>query len=98
MAATHSLDHPTYVENCWLCKMRSVSVAPAAMPTRQDVRYSSTDQLERNWKKDIPAYKELVKQGIQPEQVDGCHDLALTATKAEDIGAEFTPPIVDDVA
>ena len=76
----------------------SVQLAPAAMPTRQDVRYSSTDQLEKNWQRDIPAYKELVKQGIQPEQVDGCADLAARATTAQEIGAEITPPIVETSA
>lgn len=77
---------------------RSVQLSPALMPTRQDNRYVSTDQLEKNWQKDIPAYKELVKQGIQPEQVDGCADLAARATTAEEIGTEILPPIVEESA
>ena len=95
MPATHSQDHRTYVEGCWLCKMRSVSVAPAALPTRQDVRYSSTDQLEKNWQKDIPAYKRLVADGLQPEQVDGCADLEAKATTKEEIEPLTYDPIVE---
>lgn len=76
MAATHSIDHPAFQEGCYLCKLRSVSIAPAAMPTRRDVRYTPTTELENGWKKDIPAYKELVKEGYQPNTVDGAAKLA----------------------
>lgn len=78
MSATHSLDHPGFVEGCWLCRMRSISIAPAALPTRRDVRYTSTDNLEKAWKKDIPAYKALVKEGYQPDTVDGASKIAET--------------------
>lgn len=92
MAATHSVDHPYPVEGCWLCKMRSVSVSPAAMPTRRDIRYSSTVQTEKNWNKDIPAYRRLVKEGIQPEGVDGCAELEATANTKEEVqGVSFDP-------
>lgn len=67
---------------------RSVSISPAATPTRSGVRYAQTTQLEKNWNKDIPAYKRLVKGGVQPDTVDGASKLE----QAVDAGAQ----IVDD--
>ena len=84
MTATHSYDHRQPVEGCYLCKLRSVSISPAAMPTRQDVRYSATDELEKGWQKDIPAFKRLEKDGLNPGRVDGAAELeALAQTKTE---------------
>ena len=93
MTATHSQDHRQPVEGCYLCKLRSVSISPAAMPTRQDVRYSATDNLEKGWQKDIPAYKRLVADGLQPARVDGCAEIeaqAKTKTEVEE-GTIYTP-------
>jgi hypothetical protein len=37
-------------------------------------------QREKRWNRDMPAYRELRKQGIQPERIDGCADLASRAS------------------
>lgn len=87
MAADHYIRHPDPVEGCWLCKMRSVSISPHAMPTRRDVKFSPTDQLEKNWHKDIPAYKRLVKDGLQPNSVDGAAELEKRADVKEQVNA-----------
>jgi hypothetical protein len=34
---------------------------------------------EAQWNRDMPAYKRLVKQGYQPQRIDGCGDLEQTA-------------------
>lgn len=94
MPATHSQDHRTHVPGCYLCKLRSVSISPAAMPTRQDVRFQATDDLEKGWQKDIPAYKRLVKDGLQPQQVDGCAEAEMRADYKEQIETETYDPIV----
>lgn len=38
------------------------------------------DTIERGWSKDMPAYKSLRRQGIQPRGIDGCDRLSATAT------------------
>lgn len=76
MAATHSFDHPTYVEGCYLCRLRSVAVSPSCTPSRSGAsRYQQTVKLEKSWSEDIPAYKRLVKGGVQPDTVDGAAQL-----------------------
>ena len=94
MPADHQYRHRAFHEGCYLCKLRSVSIAPAALPTRQDVRYTSTDQLEKGWQRDIPAYRRLVADGIQPPQVDGCADAEARAETKEQIETETYAPIV----
>lgn len=53
----------------------SISIAPAAMPTRSGPRYSDTTNLEKRWEADLPAYQRLVKGGVQPDSVDGAAEL-----------------------
>ena len=38
-----------------------------------------TDALERQWGKDMPAYKRLCEEGMQPKRIDGCDRLESTA-------------------
>lgn len=90
----HAQTHPYEVEGCYNCRLLSVSIAPAAMPTRRDVRYSQTTELEKNWNNDIPAYRRLVKDGIQPAHVDGAADMEAKATSREQIETETYEPIV----
>lgn len=75
MRGIHANTHPAFVPGCLLCKLLTVSVAPAATPTRNDARYAQTVELENQWNKDIPAYKRLVDNGLQPDTVDGAHEL-----------------------
>lgn len=37
--------------------------------------------IEQRWEKDLPAYRRLRKQGLQPKGIDGC---AVAETKAKD--------------
>ncbi len=67
------LDHP----DCFGCRIASVRVSAAAMPTRHE----ATNNLTAAWDKQIrddEAYKTLRKQGYQPERTNGCHELAQT--------------------
>ena len=93
----HAKRHPYFVDGCINCKLLSVSISPHALPTRRDVRFTATDQLEKGWQKDIPAYKRLVKDGIQPQQVDGCAALeAMDAPREVIEGDVDTTPIVSE--
>lgn len=49
---------------------RSITVAASATPTRK-VEVSRIDAKERQWERDMPAYKRLRKEGLQPKSIDG---------------------------
>lgn len=73
---------------------KSLQISPSVYPTRQDARYKPTDDLEKGWAKDIPSYKRLVKDGLQPQQVDGCAEAEAKADYREQIETETYDPIV----
>jgi len=50
---------------------RSIAVQPTTHPV---------EVTERQWHKDMAAYKELRRQGFQPKGIDGCAELASRAT------------------
>lgn len=60
-------------------KLRSISFAPSAMPSRAPGAVLDGGR-ESRWEKDIPAYRRLRKDGLQPKKVDGC---AAVEQKAE---------------
>lgn len=61
----------------------SVSVAPSAMPSRSP-EVAATKARDGRWQKDMPAYKRLRKDGVQPKSIDGAADIEKRATvKAE---------------
>jgi hypothetical protein len=48
----------------------SISVSSAAMPTRRP-EANATNAKEARWHQDMPAYKRLRKNGVQPKSIDG---------------------------
>jgi hypothetical protein len=44
-----------------------------------------TEQRERRWAKDLPAYARLVKDGLEPASIDGAARLEQTATTRQEI-------------
>lgn len=87
----------TYVEH-----LRGFQLGVNAIPTRavhrsrrSDTGYKPPDEpavrteaRERRWSKDLPAFKELVRQGYNPPRIDGAHKRAVTARSAADIERE----------
>lgn len=72
----------------------SVGIAPTATPTRSGgTRAQEIIDTEKRWDRDHAAYKTLVKQGIQPETLDGTADLAAKATSKREIemGRTWSP-------
>lgn len=60
-------------DNCFGCKIQSISIAASAMPTR-----SMAASIEKNTEvmhKDAAAYKRLRKDGVQPKSVKGAAEL-----------------------
>lgn len=82
----HRETHPDLnVEGCFGCKISAVRMGPNSTTTRGS-RVAQSIATEKNWSKDMPAYKRLRDQGYQPKQIDGCARLeqsALTVAEVE---------------
>ena len=48
---------------------------------------SSTTLTERRWDRDMPAYKRLRENGLQPRCIDGCGDLEAKADTTFEVAA-----------
>lgn len=60
--------------DCFGCKAASVSVSQTAMPTRKADLVART-QTEKTMNKDIPAYRRLRADGLQPKGTRGAAEL-----------------------
>lgn len=61
-------------------------LALAATPSRSKDAHATVAR-EQRWDKDMPAYRDLRRQGTQPPRIDGCAELAAraeTRTEIED--------------
>lgn len=74
----HARTHPVPVDGCYGCKLMQVSIAPSAMPFRHPEAAGSV-AMEGRWDKDMPAYKRLRRDGLQPPHIDGCAELEAKA-------------------
>jgi hypothetical protein len=74
----HREKHPVDVEGCFGCKILGVRMGANSTTTR-GAKVAETNQTARNWDKDMPAYKRLRKEGLQPRSVDGSAHLEATA-------------------
>lgn len=61
-------------------------ISADALPNRKPVS-SWKNHADRQIAKDLVEYKTLRSQGIQPNQVQGCHDVAARARSKEEIEA-----------
>jgi hypothetical protein len=43
--------------------------------TTRGQNVESINRTERNWQKDMPAYKRLRKEGLQPKSIDGAAEV-----------------------
>ena len=65
-------------DDCITCKLLSISFGSGAAPTRH-AGAAAVDAREKRWAKDMPAYKALRAQGLQPPRIDGSAELAARA-------------------
>ena len=64
--------------------IQSPNIAAAALPNKMHgVR--AIDAKEARWQKDMPAYKQLRADGLQPSSIDGADKLAATARDRIDV-------------
>lgn len=75
----HRETHPVPVPGCFGCKVLSVQLNTSAAGATE------VNQRERRWDRDMPAYKRLRKNGLQPKGVDGCAELETRATEKFEI-------------
>ena len=76
----HAEVHPDLnVEGCFGYKVSRVSFGSNSTTTRGG-RVAEINQTERQWDKDMPAYKRLRREGLQPRSVDGAAELERRAT------------------
>lgn len=89
MQRTHFGQHGP---NCFGCKIQSVSFGVAAFPTRKPdaVKHAEwVDQMET----DMPAYKALRADGLQPPAIAGSRDRMMHAETAAEV--EGRPELSD---
>ena len=76
----HAEVHPGLdVEGCFGCKVAGVAFGSNSTTTRGG-RVADINRTERQWNVDMPAYKRLRQDGLQPRSVDGAADLEKRAT------------------
>lgn len=83
----HRDTHPTLdVPGCFGCKVTGVAIAPSATPSRQGgARAAQVNLTEKQWDRDMDAYKRLRKDGLQPVKIDGCSLVESLATDRRQI-------------
>lgn len=62
----------------------SVAFSASATPTRRPEAVR-IDRTEAQWDADMPAYKRLRHDGLQPKAIDGCAELESKGTSREEI-------------
>lgn len=81
----HQEKHPGLdVEGCFGCKVAGVSFGANSTTTR-GARVADINRTARSWDRDMPAYKRLRRDGLQPERIDGCADLEARASSAAEV-------------
>lgn len=75
----HQETHPDLnVDGCFGCKIAGISISSSAMPGRKSDSHR-INQTEKQWHKDMDAYKRLRKDGLQPKKIDGSHKVEAKA-------------------
>jgi hypothetical protein len=82
---------------CFKCKegtgcIRAVSFAPSAMPNRHPTAVSTVAK-DKAWDADMPAYRRLRHNGVQPPRIDDCAELERKANDQFEIEmGKIVPP------
>jgi hypothetical protein len=59
---------------CFACKIQNISFGSGTAPTRRPGA-EAVEAREKRWNKDMPAYKAMRAQGLQPPRIDGAAEL-----------------------
>lgn len=78
----HRETHPNLdVDGCFGCRVANVRMGTNTTTTRGQ-RVAEVNQTESNWNKDMPAYKRLRADGLQPRKIDGAAEVERKAKEA----------------
>ncbi len=81
----HREVHPTLdVEGCFGCRIAGVSFSASSMPSRKHDN-NRIEATERQWSKDMDAYKRLKQDGLQPSQIDGAANIEKKADHSSQV-------------
>lgn len=78
----HRRTHPTFVPGCKPCEWASVAIAASATG---NVRAQSANEMDKQWSRDMSAYKRLRADGLQPPRIDGCAQREATASTVKEV-------------
>lgn len=79
--------------NCesYRAHISTISVSAAATPTRDRSKETvAIDAREKRWDKDMPAYKRLREDGLQPAHIDGSRQIEAQANDKLEVAAGRT--------
>lgn len=78
----HRETHPNLdVEGCFGCRISHVRTGMNSTTTR-GAKVESINQTERSWNVDMPAYKRLRADGLQPKSIDGAAEVEKKAKES----------------
>jgi len=89
----HQETHPSLdVEGCFGCRVAGVRMGVNTTTTR-GTRVAEINTTERGWNKDMPAYKRLRKDGLQPKKIDGAAEVEKRAQEGWQVETGILPTI-----
>ena len=81
----HREIHPNLdVEGCFGCRIAGVSFAASSMPSRKQDN-NRIEATERQWSKDMDAYKRLKQDGLEPAKIDGAANIEKKADHSSQV-------------
>jgi hypothetical protein len=89
----HQETHPNLdVEGCFGCRVSGVRMGMNTTTTR-GAKVAEVNTTERNWNKDMPAYKRLRANGLQPKKIDGAARVEKRAQEGWQVETGILPTI-----
>lgn len=71
----HAETHPSLdVEGCFGCRVSGIRMGMNSTTSRGS-EVAKINKTERQWNVDMPAYKRLRREGLQPKRIDGAAEV-----------------------
>lgn len=71
----HQETHPNLdVEECFGCRVAGIRMGMNSTTSRGS-KVAQINKTERQWNVDMPAYKRLRREGLQPKRIDGAAEI-----------------------
>ena len=89
----HQETHPSLdVEGCFGCRVAGIRMGTNSTTSR-GAKVAEIKQTERNRNKDMPAYKRLRANGLQPKKIDGAAEVEKKAQESWQVETGILPNI-----